>query len=448
MLREHWEIIVGGMALLMTVWSHLKSWTAWLRGLVVKRCWIDSNTALSVLAMLTQGNIKAKEQAFITSDEYVRPLGKWTRVVREMLTEGQWRLWFKGRPVWIGRQKDAPGALHGLSYAIDYVRGTIDVERLIAQAVDWDNRTAATLVKVKRSRHAFTYHHGEGALLISEDSQKGQKYEVSNGIGQRFLGWRPEEIGQLIHARSVSSLSLPPYLLDLAERIKRWIESKKWYEERGIPHRRGFLLHGRPGTGKTSFVRAVAEEHDLPVHVMDLASLNNKELRAAWVASVKDAPCVILIEDIDAVFDGRESVTRAGGLAVNPGLTYDALLNCVDGVERHDGIMFVITTNHIKKVDEALLSRPGRIDHVVEFLPLECSERLDIARRIMGEGGDVEVLAAQHADATAAEFVNICCQRALDRLFEARPVPPSAVVALQSVPELRPIVPIKRKSQS
>ena len=133
----------------------------------------------------------------------------------------------------------------------------------------------------------------------------------------------------------------------MVEEVRRWLKSEDWHKARGIPWRRGWLLHGGPGTGKTSLVRAIAEDFDLPVYVFDLATLFNNELQIEWQKMLSCVPCVALFEDIDAVFEGREN--KVGGH-----LTFDCLLNCVDGIERTDGVLLVITTNHLDRLDAAL----------------------------------------------------------------------------------------------
>ena len=72
-------------------------------------------------------------------------------------------------------------------------------------------------------------------------------------------------------------------------------------------------------------IRGIAEDIDLPVYVFDLATLFNNELRAYWREMLTNVPCIALIEDIDAIFKGRQNI--AGGH-----LTFDCLLNCLDGI--------------------------------------------------------------------------------------------------------------------
>ena len=140
-----------------------------------------------------------------------------------------------------------------------------------------------------------------------------------------------------------------------------FLNAEKWYVSKGIPYRRGYLLHGPPGCGKTSLVTAMAGELRLPIVVL---RLNSKELDDAVLISLlgqtpKDS--VVLIEDIDCALPphAEESfrMTSGGRLPV----TLSGLLNAIDGVGAQEGRLLFMTTNRIDRLDEALI-RPGRVD--------------------------------------------------------------------------------------
>src|SRR5262249_17055432 len=151
------------------------------------------------------------------------------------------------------------------------------------------------------------------------------------------------------------NLIYPQRIKDLIREIELWRTSRQWYVDRGIPWKRGWLLYGPPGTGKTALARAFAEDLNMPIYVFNLAEMSNLELIKAWGEMKGNAPCRALIEDIDNVSQGRENVARKGGgllplmlasrndnnnnnnneerKSYTP-LTFDCLLNCLDGVER------------------------------------------------------------------------------------------------------------------
>jgi len=179
----------------------------------------------------------------------------------------------------------------------------------------------------------------------------------------------------------------------LVRDARRWLESKSWFEEKRIPWRMGVLCHGAPGSGKSTMIRALAQTLDLPVYAYDLATFDNSQLTRAWQDMLGSAPCVALLEDIDAVFHGRDNVTNGED---GDGVTFDCLLNLISGVGDASGVMVVVTTNRLEFLDDALgkpdpdrkgvSTRPGRIDRVVEFPALSEAGRRTIASRIVVVG--------------------------------------------------------------
>ena len=149
----------------------------------------------------------------------------------------------------------------------------------------------------------------------------------------------------------------------LVQDAKRFLASSEWYSKRGVPFRRGYLLHGPPGTGKTSFCQVLAGELDAD---LCLLTLTDAELTDTGLAeSMREAPrgSIILLEDVDAVFVDRQD---AGEKKNSNGVSFSGLLNAIDGVASQEGRIFIMTTNHIEKLDNAL-KRPGRCDVTVKL---------------------------------------------------------------------------------
>lgn len=170
------------------------------------------------------------------------------------------------------------------------------------------------------------------------------------------------------------------YLTDgLRERIvadaQRFLGRCSWYAERGVPHRRGYLFEGPPGTGKSSMALALAGELHRAIYIINPAATYDDN---ALLSAINQAGSgVVLIEDIDAVDAGQErrpqmNMTPAsvGGPAppqsTSTGISTSGLLNAIDGVAARDGRILIITTNHADKLDEALI-RPGRVDMRCHF---------------------------------------------------------------------------------
>ncbi|KAI1078045.1 BCS1 N terminal-domain-containing protein [Whalleya microplaca] len=162
--------------------------------------------------------------------------------------------------------------------------------------------------------------------------------------------------------------------------------TQRWYANRGIPYRRGYLLYGPPGTGKSSLSLALAGFFKMRIYIVSLTSITNEETLASLFADLP-RQCVVLLEDIDTagLTNTREEnptpkasnksndmvpgqLTNGNGNDNNRigGLSLSALLNILDGVASQEGRVLIMTTNHLENLDKALI-RPGRADMIVEF---------------------------------------------------------------------------------
>ena len=142
--------------------------------------------------------------------------------------------------------------------------------------------------------------------------------------------------------------------------LTRFFGARERYELLGIPWRRGYLLFGPPGTGKTSLVTALASELSLNVCVLSLASPNINDERIGHLLASVPRRSVILIEDIDAFFQQRHKADAS----VN--VSYSGFINALDGVAAHEGSVVFLTTNHPQMIDEAAI-RSGRVDFRLEL---------------------------------------------------------------------------------
>lgn len=179
-----------------------------------------------------------------------------------------------------------------------------------------------------------------------------------------FTNWGAEwrQFGQPRRKRSLDSVVLDE---GVAERIVmdvfEWQQSSKWYSDRGIPYRRGYLLHGPPGSGKSSFIYALAGKLDMNICVLNLSERGLTDDRLALALSTIPANSIVLLEDVDAAFPSRTD--RATGSHTGSEVTFSGLLNVLDGVAASEDRLVFMTTNHIEKLDPALI-RPGRVDYV------------------------------------------------------------------------------------
>lgn len=168
--------------------------------------------------------------------------------------------------------------------------------------------------------------------------------------------------------------------------------TRRWYANRGIPYRRGYLLYGPPGTGKSSLSLALAGFFKMRIYIVSLSSISSTEETIASLFAELPRRCVVLLEDIDTAGlthtreeDGTqnnggntEEITPKQGLRGNDRgnnttnnnsafrLSLSGLLNILDGVASQEGRVLIMTTNHLEKLDKALI-RPGRVDMTVQF---------------------------------------------------------------------------------
>jgi chaperone BCS1 len=142
--------------------------------------------------------------------------------------------------------------------------------------------------------------------------------------------------------------------------LDRFFASRARYESLGIPWRRGYLLYGSPGTGKTSLVTAIASELALNVCSVSLASSGLNDDRINALLSSVPPRSIILIEDIDSFFRQRDQASQTMRLS------FSGFINALDGVASHEGSVIFMTTNHPELIDEAVI-RSGRVDFRMEL---------------------------------------------------------------------------------
>ena len=170
----------------------------------------------------------------------------------------------------------------------------------------------------------------------------------------QYEGWHRAERRRI---RPLESLVYPGTLVsDVCADLLSFRQDEGWYTELGIPYRRGYLLHGPPGNGKSSLVAALAGEAGLNICVLNLATPDLSDERLGALLASLPRRALLLLEDIDAVFRGREP--RSSGVK----LSFNGLLNALDGVAAGEGgRLTFMTTNHLSDLDPALI-RPGRAD--------------------------------------------------------------------------------------
>ena len=177
---------------------------------------------------------------------------------------------------------------------------------------------------------------------------------------------------------------------DVLQDMCTFIASKEWYTSMGIPYRRGYLFYGPPGNGKTSLCLAFAGELNLDICILSLSCPNLTDSKLTGILRRAPGRSVILLEDVDAAFVMREKSDDASSK-----LTFSGLINAIDGAVSQEGHIFIMTTNHIEKLDPALI-RPGRCDVKLEVSNASCDQLESMFVRFFpGREADARIYASR-----------------------------------------------------
>lgn len=427
---------VAAITLAISLFTHLRTLLQQIVSRVVVNITVSGHQADAVLMYASKHFQPSRfgPRAYIGWKFHYRPTGRTQLLALEVNAPSGRLYWLGWFPIWIAGGSEPAASSNNSgntdepssSLTITFPRGTLKADDLMIKATAYYNQQTQRFDATGGRRHSIKYIHGSAGMSIAQLSAQRSRpanaptsgSDVRSCLIHRPLDFDFGDIGIDPDAshQAINRLALSDETRQLVKELRRWRETREWHEDRNLPWRRGCLLYGPPGTGKTALARAIAEDLDLPIHVFDLASLRNDELQKAWNQMLEETPCMALIEDIDAVFEGRKNVAVASG----PALTFDCLLNVLDGIQKTDGLLTVMTTNHVDKIDSAIAqpgtmgSRPGRIDRVVHLGMLDEVGRRKIAARILaGEDHYVEILCQLGQGDTPAQFQDRCMRLAL-----------------------------------
>lgn len=155
--------------------------------------------------------------------------------------------------------------------------------------------------------------------------------------------------------------------------LKNLIEYREIYKKNGLQVKRGLILAGEPGTGKTVLAKILCNTIDWTFVWVTSKNLESAKRVAQIVELCRDlSPAVLFLEDIDLFGGSRESNS-------NP-MMLGELLNQLDGIEENTDIIVIGSTNNKEVLEKALVSRPGRFDKVIDFPLPEYEERLKMLK--------------------------------------------------------------------
>ncbi len=317
---------------------------------------------------------------------------------------------------------------------IQYLKFTLDFEGIMAKIVN------NSYTKNKQNQETYSRFYVEvirgvslknklssvNDIYPSSSASKGSASVGTNGEPEESAIFEPyriiaNKLKGMIIGSDVNDLAFdnPNKLINkyifteqgerVLSQVEKWLKAENWYEQKNIRWYRGCALIGKPGLGKSALILEIAKKLGIPIFVFDLNTLDNQEFEKKLDDLTKQSG-IILFEDLDTIWDGRKNDTRTEQYG---GLDFNCFINKLSGVNAIKNKFVFITTNHLEKLDPALI-RDGRIDEIIEIKSLNEKERFRMASIILEDNKELIDKAMKNSnELTTAEFENICVEMAL-----------------------------------
>ncbi|MDU4634282.1 ATP-dependent zinc metalloprotease FtsH, partial [Corynebacterium sp.] len=238
------------------------------------------------------------------------------------------------------------------------------------------------------------------------------------GIG----GSKAKELTKDMPTNTFEDVAGADEAVDELQEIKDFLDDPTRYHDLGAKIPRGVLLYGPPGTGKTLLARAVAGEAGVPFYSISgsdfvemFVGVGASRVRDLFKQAKENSPCIIFVDEIDAV--GRQRGSGTGGGHDEREQTLNQLLVEMDGFGDREGVILIAATNRPDILDPALL-RPGRFDRQIPVTNPDLAGREQILRvhaknKPLAEEVDVAQLAKRTAGMSGADLANVLNEAAL-----------------------------------
>lgn len=208
-------------------------------------------------------------------------------------------------------------------------------------------------------------------LLEKDEASHDKVVSIYRWVSSRGLGGGFWKKSCMKMARPMDSVVLPEKLKKtLIDDLHMFLSetTDRFYFNHGIPYKRSYLFHGSPGSGKSSFIMAIAGTFKRNLCLMQPATPNMTDQTFSSCVSSCPKDSIIVLEDIDALFDIHRNSKK------ETHLTFSGILNSLDGIASPTAQIFILTTNYPDKLDPALI-RSGRVDMHLHF-PKASEEQL------------------------------------------------------------------------
>ena len=178
----------------------------------------------------------------------------------------------------------------------------------------------------------------------------------------------------------------------LIKTVEDFISKRGWYEEKNVKYKESIMLHGEAGTGKTNLIQLLADHFKLDVTVISISRINNNFNDVAdYIGKIGrvnlNRTNIIVFEDIDSltpVLSRDENGLEIAKASKSGDVTLSDILNLFDGITSPENVIYFFTTNHLDKIDSAMLRR-GRMNHIIEIPRLTSLEVQKFVDKNFGE---------------------------------------------------------------
>lgn len=256
---------------------------------------------------------------------------------------------------WIGQE---PKTITTIGYGDYFIKmDTMTFAKISKLRVDKganfepDDRITITIIGLKR-RNIFEKIK---TAMLSVSYENKIKYYTSKNI----------DSFSLLNKKSFDNI-FNKEKQNIIDFIDNWKNQKDFYNKHEIVYKTGILLYGEPGTGKSTICKAIASYLDYSIHAIDIQDFIDKPEELKERIERVTEKSIILFEDIDCIIADRNNEN----ISDKKKFIIGTVLNILDGINSPDNILFLATTNHIEKIDSAII-RNGRFDLIVEISKID-----------------------------------------------------------------------------